>query len=114
MTHDLRPEDIELGDEVEPVIRSRTPIVAVRMSPDLFARLGDYATARNLTISDVVRQGVERLLGGETSAATGLVSTGGFIPSNTLVAATPPARSSARTVTRDVADESATDLSLTA
>lgn len=114
MNDDLRPEDIELGDEVEPAIRSRTPIVAVRMSPDLFARLGDYATARNLTVSDVVRQGVERLLGGATSAATGLVSTGGFIPSNTLVAAAPPARSSARTVTRDVIDELVTDLSLTA
>ena len=114
MNDELRPEDIELGDEVEPAIRSRTPIVAVRMSPDLFARLGDYATARNLTVSDVVRQGVERLLGGATSAAAGLVSTGGFLPSNTLVAATPPARSSARTVTRDVIDESVSDLPLTA
>ena len=72
------------------------------------------ATARNLTVSDVVRLGVERVLGGATSAAAGLVSTGGFLPSNTLVAATPPARSSARTVTRDVIDESVTDLSLTA
>ncbi len=114
MNDDLRPEDIELGDEVEPAIRSRTPIVAVRMSPDLFARLGDYATARSLTVSDVVRQGVERLLAGATSAATGLVSTGGFLPSNTLAAAAPPARSSARTVTRDVIDESVSDLPLTA
>jgi hypothetical protein len=113
VTEDLRPEDIELGDEIEPVIRSRAPIVAVRMSPDLFARLGDYAAARNLTMSDVVRQGVERLLAGATSAATGLVSTGGFLPSNTLLAEAPPARSSARTVTRDVVDESVSDLSLT-
>jgi hypothetical protein len=71
MTDDLRPEDIELGDQVEAVIRSRTPIVAVRMSPDLFARLGDYASSRGLTVSDAVRQGVERLIGGDTSAAGG-------------------------------------------
>lgn len=71
MTDDLRPEDIKLGDEVEPVIHSRTPLVAVRMSPDLFARLGDYASARDLTVSDVVRQGVERLIGGDASAAGG-------------------------------------------
>jgi hypothetical protein len=113
MNNDLRPDDVELGDEVEPAIRSRTPIVAVRMSPDLFARLGDYATLHDLTVSDVVREGVERLLAGPTGSATGLVSTGGFLPSNTLVAATPPARSTARTITRDVIDESVTDLSLT-
>ena len=114
MTDDLRPEGIELGEEVEPVIRSRAPIVAVRMSPDLFRRLSDYAAARNLTVSEVVRQGVERLLTGATNAAATFVSTGDFIPSSTFVAARAPARSSARTVTRDVIDESVTGLALTA
>jgi hypothetical protein len=114
MTDDIRPEDIELGEELEPVIRNRAPVVAVRMSPDLFARLGDYASARNLSVSEVVRQGVERMLGGATAGAAGIVSTGDFIPSSTYAAAPTSAQSSARSMARDVVDESATDLALTA
>lgn len=68
--------DVELGEEVEPTIRSRTPVVAIRVSPDLFERVNDYASARGLTLSDVFRQGVERLITGTTS----VVTSGGFIP----------------------------------
>lgn len=114
MTDDIRPEDVELGEELEPVIRNRAPIVAVRMSPDLFARLGDYASARSLSISEVVRQGVERTLGGTTSGVASVVSTGDFIPASTYVAATASAQSSARSVARDVVDESDSDLAWTA
>ncbi len=114
MTDDIRPEDLELGEELEPVIRNRAPVVAVRMSVDLFARLGDYASARNLSISEVVRQGVERMLRGTTGGAAGVVSTGDFIPSNTYVAVAAAAQSSARSVARDVVDEADTDLAWTA
>jgi hypothetical protein len=114
MTDDIRPEDVELGEELEPMIRNRAPIVAVRMSPDLFARLGEYASGRSLSISEVVRQGVERILGGTTAGASPIASSGDFIPSTTYAAAPTSAQSSARSVTRDVADESATDLPLTA
>jgi len=114
MSDDIRPEDIELGEELEPVIRNRAPMVAVRMSADLFARLGDYASARNLSISEVVRQGVERMLGGTTAGTAGIVSTGDFIPTGTFVAAPTAAQSSARSVARDVVDESTTDLAWTA
>ncbi|MDP2349616.1 MAG: hypothetical protein Q8M74_00480 [Chloroflexota bacterium] len=95
MTDDIRPEDLELGEELEPVIRNRAPVVAVRMSPDLFARLGDYASQRNLSISEVVRQGIERLIEGASASPT-------------------TAQSSARSVARDVVDESDTDLAWTA
>lgn len=95
VTDDIRPEDLELGEELEPVIRNRAPVVAVRMSPDLFARLGDYASQRNLSISEVVRQGIERLIEGASASPT-------------------TAQSSARSVARDVVDESDTDLAWTA
>jgi hypothetical protein len=68
--------DIKLGEEVEPVIRSRGPVVAVRLSPELFGRVNEYASARGLTLSDVFRQGVERLISGMST----IVASGGFIP----------------------------------
>jgi hypothetical protein len=56
---------IELGEEVSIKSgRSAGPVVAVRMPRDLFARVSEYARARNTTVSDVLRQGAESLVNG--------------------------------------------------
>ena len=58
-------EEVELGDEVA---RRRKPsggaVVAVRVPRDLLARISEYGKIRGLTVSDVMRQGAERLVSG--------------------------------------------------
>jgi hypothetical protein len=58
-------EDIELGAQVEARTRG-TPgaVVAVRVPRDLLARISDYAKLRGVTVSEVMREGAERLVGG--------------------------------------------------
>ena len=58
-------EDVELGAQIE--ARTRGPagaVVAVRVPRDLLARISEYANLRGQTVSEVMREGVERLIGG--------------------------------------------------
>jgi hypothetical protein len=57
-------EDVQLGPQVK--TRRRKPssaVVAVRLPGDLLARLAEYAAAQGRTLSDVMREGAERLVG---------------------------------------------------
>lgn len=58
-------EDLRLGPEV-PAKPSKggTAIVAVRLSHDLLARVSAYARRREMTLSDVLRQGAEQIVAG--------------------------------------------------
>jgi hypothetical protein len=58
-------EDVELGAQVEARTRGRAgAVVAVRVPRDLLARISEYAKLRGLTVSEVMREGAERLVGG--------------------------------------------------
>lgn len=72
--------DIELGEEVEAAPRrgTGTAMVAVRLSAEMLERVDAYARANGLTMSDVLRQGVEKVLAGSGDA-------GPFIISGTIV-----------------------------
>ncbi len=77
-----RDADVELGPMVETnpkTTRTRGAVMAVRMSPDLLARLNEYATARNMTISDVIRRGAEQLLSGANQAQGVVYHTGAVL-----------------------------------
>ena len=58
-------EDVELGAQVEARTRGTAgAVVAVRVPRDLLARISEYARLRGLTVSEVMRDGAERLVGG--------------------------------------------------
>ena len=74
-------EEVTLGARVEAKTRkSKVAIVAVRLSPDLLARLNDYAELRDLTVSEVLRRGAEMLIAGNVQEGpvyhTGVVLSG--------------------------------------
>lgn len=66
MSHEVYPdEDVQLGAQVE----ARTPgtagaVIAVRVPRDLLAQISAYASLRGLTVSEVLREGAERLVDG--------------------------------------------------
>jgi len=63
-------EDVELGAQA--VARTRGTagaVIAVRVPRDLLARIGEYARLRGLTVSEVMREGAERLVGGTVNLA---------------------------------------------
>jgi hypothetical protein len=65
-----REEDVELGELVD--VRSRTPgsaLVAVRMPRDLLARIAAYGQQRGMTVSEVMREGADRLVSGTVNLA---------------------------------------------
>lgn len=58
-------DDVQLGAQVE----ARVPgtagaVIAVRVPRDLLVRISDYATVRGLSVTEVLREGAERLVGG--------------------------------------------------
>ena len=58
-------EDVELGAQVEARTRGTAgAVVAVRVSRDLLARISEYAKLRGMTVSEVMREGAERLVAG--------------------------------------------------
>ena len=63
LSSDVDPdEDVELGAQVEARTRgSAGAVVAVRVPQDLLTRISEYAKFRGLTVSAVMREGVERL-----------------------------------------------------
>lgn len=59
-----RDERVSLGRQVE--ARLKPPagaIVAVRMPRDLLARVSDYASTREMTVSDLIRDALDRMVG---------------------------------------------------
>lgn len=58
-------EEVELGAQVEARTRGTAgAVVAVRVPRDLLARISEFARLRGLTVSEVMREGAERLVGG--------------------------------------------------
>ena len=58
-------EDVELGAQVG--ARTRGPagaVVAVRVPRDLLARISEFAGQRGMTVSEVMREGAERMVSG--------------------------------------------------
>jgi hypothetical protein len=58
-------EDIVLGERVEArrPERGAAPVIAVRMSRELLARISEYAAGRGITVSEALRNGAELLTG---------------------------------------------------
>ena len=58
-------EDVELGAHVEARARGAAgAVVAVRVPRDLLARMTEYGQLRGMTVSEVLRKGADRLIGG--------------------------------------------------
>lgn len=58
-------EDVALGALVEAKVpKTRGAVIGIRVSPELLARLSEYAAARGLTVSEVVRRGAEWIVDG--------------------------------------------------
>jgi hypothetical protein len=88
-------DDVELGELVEArTHKARPAVVAVRISADLLARLSDYAEARGLTISEVLRRAAEQITAGGLSAGA-VYYTGGELRGPGLIHGS-PATGSAR------------------
>ena len=66
MNRDDGPEEeVDLAAQVEARTRGTAgAVVAVRVPRDLLARISEYANLRGQTVSEVMREGVERLVGG--------------------------------------------------
>lgn len=63
-------EEVELGAQVEARTRGTAgAVVAVRVSRDLLARINEYGRLRGMTVSEVMREGAERLVGGTVNLA---------------------------------------------
>lgn len=71
MNQSIDPEeDVALGAQVEARTRGTAgAVVAVRVPRDLLARISEYASLRGLTVSEVMREGAERLVGGTVNLA---------------------------------------------
>ncbi len=53
-------DEVTLGALIEVKSpKTRGAMIGIRVSPDLLARLNEYASARGLTVSEVVRRGAE-------------------------------------------------------
>ena len=64
-------EIVELGEEVEVAPRRKaSPVVALRVAPDLLESVVEFAEANGMTTSDVFRAGAKRLIRGEVSGPT--------------------------------------------
>lgn len=106
-----REEDIKLGEMVaSKASKSRGPVVAVRLSPDLLARLTEYAQARGLTVSEVVRRGAEQILFG--AVASGPVYYSGSELHGPGLVHGSPATGSARSLQRGLEGESDTPVTV--
>lgn len=93
-------EDVELGEQVE--VRTRPQagaVVAVRVSKDLLARVNEYGRLRGLTVSDVLREGAERLVTG-TVNLTHYVS-GAQVEGPGITPGSPSRGGSSRTITAE-------------
>jgi predicted transcriptional regulator len=95
MTKPVEPndqeEDVELGEHVQATANHRRgAMVAVRVSPDLLARLNEYASARRLTVSEVMRRAAEQLTSGRATQDVAYL-TGTAIVGSGVVNGTPTA-----------------------
>ena len=64
MNTDLeQDEDVQLGREVSARRRRGSALLAVRVSDELLHSIQEYAQARGLTVSDVLRLGAEQVTG---------------------------------------------------
>lgn len=80
MNADDRSEDVELGQEVRVRRRTGSALVAVRVSTELLRRIQEFAQARGLTMSDVLRMGAESVVSqGMTTAVAYTLKTSGAV-----------------------------------
>lgn len=98
-------EDVELGEEVAARRRVGSSVVAVRVPADLLRRVDIFARDHGMTVSDVIRQGAEQLVGARVHFATGAriysstvligsSSLGGYLRSVDAVSRSPSVESS--------------------
>jgi hypothetical protein len=63
-------EDVELGVQVEARTHGTAgAVIAVRVPRDLLSRISECARLRGLTVSEVMREGAERLVAGTVDLA---------------------------------------------
>jgi predicted DNA binding CopG/RHH family protein len=93
-------EDVELGEQVANTSRARVrgATVAVRISPDLLARVQEYASARGITLSEVLRRGAEQLVAGTVHLGPTYI-TGSVMVSGTNLVNGSPSGASGRSPT---------------
>ena len=62
--------DVQLGAQVEARTRGTAgAVIAVRVPRDLLARISDYAAIRGMSVTEVFREGAERLVAPEIRAS---------------------------------------------
>ena len=84
--------EVDLGERVDinpKTVRTRGADMAERLSPDLLARVTQYATARDMTISEVMRRGVEQLLSGQFQPPNVVYHTGAVLVGPGIVHGSP-------------------------
>lgn len=84
--------EVELGEAVDvnpKTARTRGAVMAVRLSPDLLARVTAYAAARDMTISEVMRRGVEQLVSGHLQPPNVVYHTGAVLVGPGIVHGSP-------------------------
>jgi hypothetical protein len=96
---EMREEDVELGEQVETRTRSGAAVVAVRVSRDLLARINGYGRQRGITVSEVLREGAERLLDG--AADSGHYVSGASVQGPSVIPGSPSSGGRSRTLERD-------------
>lgn len=98
---------VELGDEVElnpKTARAYGAVMAVRLSPDLLARLNEYASARDMTISEAMRRGAEQLLAGVGHSRSLVYHTGAVLTGPGIVHGSPTS-GTGQSLRRDAIDD---------
>ncbi|HVA87475.1 MAG TPA: hypothetical protein VNF73_14310 [Candidatus Saccharimonadales bacterium] len=93
-------EDVELGAQVEARTRPTAgAVIAVRVPRDLLARITDYAVLRGMTVSEVIREGAERLVGGTVALSHHV--TGPRVEGPRVIPGSPSRGGSSQTVDAD-------------
>jgi hypothetical protein len=91
-TRNLHDDDatVELGEEVEAAPRRKgSPMVAVRVPPELLEAVSGYAEQTGMTISEVFRSAVERLVRGSFAGPTFVSGTLVVMAGGTIVQGSP-------------------------
>lgn len=84
--------EVDLGERVDvnpKAARTRGAVMAVRLSPDLLARVTEYAAARDMTISEVMRRGAEQLVSGQGNPPNLVYHTGAVLVGPGIVHGSP-------------------------
>lgn len=68
-------DEIQIGEEVQNSEAPRSVLLAARVPIDLAVSIDEYARGRGISVSEVIRRGVQQLISGTDSQGTAIAST---------------------------------------